>query len=454
MIVLLIQPAFGRKLDRFPTRPPLGLAYLAASLSKSGYECVIVDERPGTEINDLVSKYNPDVIGISVTTWTAKLVLEKVRKIKTSFPSIFCIAGGPHATAMPAEMLSGGFDAVVHGYGEQALVDIVKALNNKESLFEIEGISFIKDEQVFTNEQKKRKTDLDDLPFPAYDKIELKNYEWCSVSSSRGCPIGCTFCSDSYLFGRKINLRSAENFVSELEKLYFNYGVRKFYFVDEQFTFNESRVIEICEKILAKGMKIDWMVNSRVDRVTFEMLSSMKKAGCLSIAYGVESGSEKILKTIHKNIKPEQVINAVTLTKKTGIRAKTSWIVGLPGAISEQVKSIQLMEKALPNHIDVYWLTIYPGTPFWNNPDQYGIHFDPNALPFQANDKLLSKTYWFDYLSKEEIIEVAQLMTTRMLNLGYKIAGLEENDYDLNSKLIATYLRYLNIPTFSHELSK
>ena len=145
---------------------------------------------------------------------------------------------------------------------------------------------------------------------------------------------------------------------------------------------------------------------------------------------------------------------AVALAKQAGLRVKTSWIVGLPGSFDEQLKSIDLMVKTQPNHIDVYWLTVYPGTPFWQNPEKYGIHFDPRDVPLTANTKLASTSYYYDYLTRAQVLEVAEQMTERMVSLGYKVADLDENDYSLDSRFIATYLRYLPAPDYAHELAK
>jgi radical SAM superfamily enzyme YgiQ (UPF0313 family) len=351
-------------------------------------------------------------------------------------------------------MLEGGIDVVVRGYGEKTFVRVLEALAHRGSLGPIAGISFNAGGEFVHNISNDAALDLNALPNPDYAGLDLTSYRWCSISSSRGCPMSCAFCADSHLFGKKLRFRTPENFVSELERIYFDHGLRKFYFVDEQFTFDEQRAIDICQLIVRKGLDIAWIVNSRVDRVSLDLLTNMRQAGCRSVAYGVESGSEQILKTIRKGITPQQVERAVSLTRQAGIRVKTSWIVGLPGDMTEQLKSVALMEKTQPNHIDVYWLTLYPGTPLWNDPARYGIYFDPDDVPLTATAKLHSTSYGYTFMSKAQVIQVAEIINERMLNLGYRIAGLEENDYDPNSKVLASFLRYLDLDSFRHELLK
>jgi anaerobic magnesium-protoporphyrin IX monomethyl ester cyclase len=453
MRVLLIYPALSDRLDRFPTRPPLGLAYLSAVLKQNGHECRLVDEQLEPDLWEVIDHYQPQVVGFSVTTWTFPRVAAKAAALKQKYPQIVCLAGGPHATALPESLLNAGVDIVVRGYGERVLLEVLEALARRQPLTQVAGITYSADGAAVSTAPGVE-PNLNDLPLPDYGQLDLKQYSWCSVSSSRGCPIGCLFCSDSYLFGRHINLRTPAHFVGELEKLYFDYGVRNFYMVDEQFTFQAERVLEICRLIQQKGLEINWTVNSRVDRVRGDVLASMRAAGCRSVAFGVESGSAQILKAIHKSITADQVEQAVALAKQAGMRVKTSWIVGLPGSLAEQLKSIDLMVRAQPNHIDVYWLTVYPGTPFWHHPEKYGIHFDPLDVPLTANAKLASTSYYYDYLTKAQVLEVAEQMTARMVSLGYKVADLDENDYSLDSRFIATFLRYLQTPDYAHELSK
>ena len=442
MDVLLIQPRWGH-ISRFPSRPPLGLAYIAGALKRAGYENHIVDMQvDDTDIQDLISSHTPRLIGFSVTTWTFKQVLEKVKHLKRRFPHLTFVAGGPHATALPEQMLDEGFDAVVRGYGEETIVELVENLDRPDLWADIAGLSYKHNGNVQHNPKRDPPNSLEGLPFPSFDLLNIERYKWCSVSSSRGCPARCIFCADSHLFAKRVLLRPAQSFVDELEWLYREKGVQRFYFVDEQFTFNNSRASEICREIIRREMKIEWLANSRVDRVTPDLLQLMKQAGCISIAFGIESGSDTILRRIHKGARAKTALAAVRMAKAAHIRVKTSWIVGLPGTFEEQLESVDLMQAMEPNQIDVFLLTIYPGTPLWYKAKEFGITIDKDDPPMMSTDKLNSDRYHLDYLSNEEIIQIVSKMETAMIDRGYQIAAPGKENLDPKSKVMTTFLRH------------
>jgi radical SAM superfamily enzyme YgiQ (UPF0313 family) len=242
------------------------------------------------------------------------------------------------------------------------------------------------------------------------------------------------------LFGKHILLRSPQSFVDEIEWLYRERGILRFYLVDEQFTFDNARAKEICRDIIRRGLKIEWLVNSRVDRVSLDLLQLMRRAGCISIAFGVESGSDAILRRIRKGFRAQSALAAVRMAKTAGIRVKTSWIVGLPGALGEQLESIDLMRAMKPNHIDVFLLTIYPGTPLWHRAEEFGIAIDGNDPPLTVTEKLDPARYHLSYLSHEEIVDIASQMEEAMSSLGYRIIFPGEESYDPMSKTMITFL--------------
>lgn len=450
MDVLLIQPRWERT-SRFPSRPPLGLAYVAGALKRVGYDSRIVDMQADdvdiADIEGLIGSHSPKLVGFSVTTWTFRQVLKDAKRLKRRFPHLVLVAGGPHATALPEQMLGAGFDAVVKGYGEETIVELVENLNELDLWANISGLSYRHQGTVWHNPNRRPPGSLEELPFPSFDLLDIDRYKWCSVSSSRGCSAGCLFCADSHpahshLFAKRVLLRSPQSFVDELECLYKEKGIQRFYIVDEQFTFDDSRAREICRGIIQRGIEIKWLVNSRVDKVTIDLLHLMREAGCISIAFGVESGSDAILRRVHKGVRAQTALAAVHMAKAAKIRVKTSWIVGLPGTFAEQIKSIDLMRAMEANHIDVYLLTIYPGTPLWHRAKEFGIVIDRNDPPMTSTDKLNSDRYHLSYLSNEEIIQIVSKMEETMTDRGYQIISPGEESFDPESKTMTTFLRY------------
>lgn len=440
MNALLIQPRWGQ-INRFPSRPPLGLAYIAGALERLGCECRIVDMQVGrADVEGIIESYSPKLIGFSVTTWTYKDVLAGVKLLKQRFPDVIFVAGGPHATALPGQMLDGVFDVVVRGYGEETVSELVENLDKPELLANISGLSYKYGGSVRHNPNRPPPHSLDELPFPSFDLLDIERYKWCSVSSSRGCPAACLFCVDSHLFGKRMLLRSPQSFVDEIEWLYRERGILRFYLVDEQFTFDNPRAKKICRDIIRRGLKIEWLVNSRVDRVSLDLLQLMRRAGCISIAFGIESGSDAILRRIRKGFRSQRALAAVRMAKTAGIRVKTSWLVGLPGALEEQLESIDLMRAMKPNHIDVFLVTIYPGTPLWHRAEEFGIAIDRNDPPLTLTEKLDPDRYYLSYLSHEEIIRIASKMEETMSSLGYRIISPGEESYDPMSKTMITFL--------------
>ena len=189
-----------------------------------------------------------------------------------------------------------------------------------------------------------------------------KYFEFQHLISSRGCPSNCTFCGSPKLWGRKVRFHSAEYFVEQLEQLY-QKGITEFFVSDDTFTMRQDRVIQICKKIIEKELKITWFALSRVNHVNEEMFYWMRKAGCIQISYGVESGSEKIREVMNKNIKTEDIQRAFALTTRYGIVARAYFIYGSPGENGETIQeSIDLIHQIKPLIAIFYPLALFPGT--------------------------------------------------------------------------------------------
>ena len=364
-ILLMIPPVgvlYGSYKDLAPSRPPLGLAYIAAVLEKNNYKVKIFDGGIYTTEEDLskeIEEYKPDLVGMSVTSLTFKEALKSAKKIKELNPEIKIVIGGPHISIdADNTMKYEEFDIGVIGEGEETLLEVVQHFEKNKDLDKIKGILYRKNGKVIKTEDRAPIKNLDDLPFPSrhllpspdkYKQTPFKNtrFPQTSMVSSRGCPYNCTFCSQ-YPFKHMFRFHSAKYVIEEIEHLIKDYGIKEVAFQDDVFTLNKNRVIEICNEIINRKLDITWSCWARVTMVDEELLKLMRKAGCIAISYGIEAADDETLKTIKKNITIEQIKIAVKATNKTGIYCIGHFILGYPFDTRETMKKRLDFAKSLP----------------------------------------------------------------------------------------------------------
>ncbi len=364
--------------------PPLGLSYIAAVLEKEGFNVKAVDlvDTPFESIGAIIRRESPTIVGISCNLtdyrWGAFRLAQITKKVD---PKITVVLGGSHATHLYKQILENfPIDAIVRFEGEQTFLEFVKAVEKGAGFRDIKGLAYIEDGKVILNEARSLVDCLDCLPFPAYHFFDFEGYVHYSspvkfkgkkisevksrnIMASRGCPHDCKYCSINRFWQRKCRLRSASNVVDEIEMLYRNFGVGHFNFFDDAFTLNCDRVIAICKEIIHRQLDISWECVTRVDAVSFDMLLWMKRAGCQSISYGVESGSPAVLKAINKKQTPAQVINAFELTHKAGIKAFILLMIGNPGETENTInETIGLLRIIKPDKIRATLTLVYPAT--------------------------------------------------------------------------------------------
>lgn len=365
MKILLLTPLIGIP----KSEPPLGLCYIQACLDKEGYkENKIVDIYDSyNQIEKIIKEYSPDVVGIACFTTYRNSSFKLANIAKKVNPKIKTVLGGPHATFMWEQIINNfsSVDFIVIGEAEETMVELVKSLDKGTSLKDVMGIAFREDGKALMTGCRVPMKNLDELPFPSYRDIDLKKYAIpcppltttnevkANIVSSRGCYGNCTFCSTKVFWGNW-RARSAKNVVDEIEWLYNMQNVRFFSFSDDIFTTDINRVIDICKDILNRGLKIKWFCETRVNNISLELFENMKKAGCYLVQFGVESGSEKILKSINKNVTKDQIINAFKLAKQAGLQTEVLIMVGNQG---EDWGTIKETEELL-THIDADILII------------------------------------------------------------------------------------------------
>jgi radical SAM superfamily enzyme YgiQ (UPF0313 family) len=342
---------------------------VGAVLKEHHYDVEILDwheiNRTPQKIKEGLAQKKPDVIGFSVLHGNRWAAIEIARAAKRLNPKTRIVFGGIGATFLWEHLLTHfpEVEAVVLGEGEGTFLNLVRHFEKKQDqgIEEIRGIAYRKEGKPFKTGEPEFIKDIDSLPIPA------KHFTYQHVSSSRGCAWNCSFCGSPQFWGRNVRWRSPENFIEEVERLY-RKGVGFFYFSDDTFTMKPKRVIEICKRIIEKNLRISWYAISRVDQVDEEMLYWMRRAGCIQISYGVESGSPKIRKTLGKQVKTEQVRKAFALTTRYGILSRAYFIYGAPGESWGTIQeTIDLMDEIKPLSAIFYILDVFPGTRLYSD---------------------------------------------------------------------------------------
>lgn len=360
--------------------PPINILYLAAVLKKEGFELQVLDEDPyKTDIISRVKEFNPDIIGISFLTPCYSRAHFIIKSLKKILPQKIYCAGGVHTTVLPKEvLLDFGLDFCIIGEGEETLLEVCKKIRDKEDYYDTEGICFSKDGEVVITPLRELIKDLDSLPFPATELLDFRKYlappglirglamnRTTAIMTLRGCPFICSFCGSKNVYRRVMRYRSIESVVDEIKLLIKNYKIKGLFILDECFTLNRERAFKLCDEL--KKMNIKWGCQTRVNLVDEEVVKKLKESGCIEISYGVESGSEKILKILKKGTIPEMDIKAFDLCRKYGVRTTANFMVGNPYEDREDLEKTFKLAKRLKATYTVFHITTpFPGTELYD----------------------------------------------------------------------------------------
>ena len=322
--------------------PPLGLMYIAGYLLKQGkHDVKIVDcqveEYGFREAESFIRSYKPDVVGLTVMTFTLIDCMRIAKIAKTVNTECIVVFGGPHPHIFPKETINlPNVDFLVMGEGEATFSELLDNLGNAGGLGKIKGLAFKDKGKIVINPLPGLIENLDKLPFPARELTPYKKYSSLlakrspitTMITSRGCPYKCIFCDRPHL-GKMFRARSAGNVVEEMKECV-RLGINEILVYDDTFTIDRKRVLDVCDAIIKEKLDIGWDIRARVNTVDYEMLKKLKKAGCERIHYGVESGNPDVLKVLRKGITLDQVRKAFALTKKVGISTLGYFMIGSP----------------------------------------------------------------------------------------------------------------------------
>ena len=400
--------------------PPLGLLYLAAYLEKfSSHEVSVVDsqveEMSYPQLEATIATHEPDVVGITAMTFTLIDVIKTARLAKKIDPAIPVVLGGPHVHLFPNETIAlPEVDYLVLGEGEEAFHHLLENLGHPEKLAEIRGLVFREDGHVINTGLRPFRENLDELPFPArhltpyrkYSSLMAKRQPITTMFTSRGCPYKCIFCDRPHL-GKLFRARSASNVADEMEEC-IGLGIREFLIYDDTFTIHRQRVIDICDEIIRRKLDVGWDVRARVNTVDEEMLRKMRKAGCERIHYGVEAGTDRVLKILRKGITVEEARRAFRLTKEAGIDTLAYFIIGSPTETLEDISETMKLARELdPDYVHITIMTPFPGT------ELYAWGLREGRIPRDVWREFASDPrpgfqppYWEESFTREELLEL------------------------------------------------
>ncbi|MFH1106164.1 MAG: radical SAM protein [Candidatus Aenigmatarchaeota archaeon] len=379
--VLLVNPSYDYPLvkkEKFlyynKIWPPICLANCAAMLEKSGFEVKILDANAERLDADQVSKAASGYEKIFITSspldrWqcphpSINPFLDVVRKVGENNPDAEIFVMGTHGTIRPNEILEmTKAKCVIRGEPEQVVLEIC----NSKDLKKIGGITFKAGKKTISTPDRKP-FDLDALPTPAYHLLPLEKYfydmlgkNFMLFEGSRGCPFNCVFClKKTYGSYRK---KSSKKLIDEVRLAIEKFGIKTAYFIDLEFTINKKLVADLCDFLIEKKYDFKWCCQGRFDTIDTDLLVRMKQAGCVLMHYGVETGSEKIMKMINKNITFEQIENGMKLTKDAGISTACFFILGFPTETSEDMeKTVKFAIKLNPTYASFHIAIPYPET--------------------------------------------------------------------------------------------
>lgn len=371
--------------------PPLGLLYIAASLRSVRQDEIKVSDAfcENLEQDEFVSRVmreRPDVFGINCSTHTFLSTIETLKRVSEVLPDTTLVLGGFHAT-FAAERILRDYpfvDYIVKGEAERSFPKLLERIESGKSPSDVEGLCYSEDGKVVDNHAVLI-DDLDSLPFPARDLAQEVEYgyfhkgirltfgKFTTVSSSRGCPHRCSYCSCSAFSERRWRARSPENVVDELEQLY-SEGYECAVFVDDNLTHNRKRIEKMCDLIQSRRIKMQFYCEGRVDNAPYDLIRKMKKAGFGVIYFGIESPQKHVLEYYRKTITAEQAEKAIHDSKRAGMLVVTSYIVGAPVESADDMKKTEeFIRKVRPQALQVNILDCLIGTEIWADLEKEGI---------------------------------------------------------------------------------
>lgn len=448
MKLVLIVPNF----DTYVITPQLGVMYLSSYLKKFGHEVKIIDALRDNlsykQIMEIVEKEQPQAVGIHCLSSFLQQVIDITKLLKEKNYKVF--VGGVHPTFSPrSTLVDTGADYVICGEGEIPLLKLVENNFVNNSIQGVYSIDDLQSDEFLIDGSPVLKGEvienLDEIPFPDWDQcppnsfphaphaISAKGYPIGIVTTSRGCPFRCTFCS-SHNFYKGVRFRSVDNVIAEIKLLIEKYHIKELQFIDDNLTLKKSYALEVCERMIKEGLVIDWSpINGiRADAFDEELALKMKESGCYLVDFGIEAVNAQILKNIKKGETIETITKAIECSHKAGLITIGNFIFGLPGDTKATVEeAIDYAVKSKLDRAGFFALNVLPGSDIANELKKQGVEIKTSAL-FSTSTHLVSelsskeiekyvqKAYWRFYFRPKILFNILKTIPLRQYKYLFK----------------------------------
>ena len=395
MRFLFINPFYP--VEELPS-PPLGVGYLAATLERAGIEVrvydLVVSRYAPEKLEAIMADFQPDVVGATSVTMTFTSAIRAIEEAKRIDPRVVTAMGGAHVSYCAEKTLRQhpGLDVVAMGEGETMILELCEAAAGTRSWDSVKGLVWRDGDELRNNGGREGWIDVNTLPIPARHLTPLARYRAIrtpiSMTTSRGCPFQCIFCTGRKLVGPSIRWRHAENVVDEMAHIA-SMGFHQVNLADDLFTARKPHAYAVCDEIIRRGVEVTWTSFANVNTVDVPLLSRMREAGCVTVSFGLESGNQEILRNVKKGTKIPNILKAVEACREAGVLAHGSFIVGLPGETTETLRETIEFSKLLREMgamTGFHMLAPFPGTPVYDEAEKFGIRIlTENWDDFHAN---------------------------------------------------------------------
>lgn len=436
--------------------PPLGILYLSAVVKQRGHQTAFIDgqDLPMAEVVRKLLEHEPDVVGLSCTSFAWPRSAELCRLLKEARPELITLVGGPHVTGVMTQILDEeAVDYGLSGDAEEGMGLLADALASGQTPGELDipGLIYRDAEGKPAFQPYRFFRKLDELPLPDYDLVDIRDYPpsiafynrlpSMTMMTTRGCPADCSFCDASSNF----RVRSIDNVMEEIHYLKERFGLRHILFYDEDLPLAKKRLHDLCRRMIDQELNISWCCNSRADSLDEETLDLMKAAGCWRILVGMETGSQEMLDKVMKGTTLEELKSKTKLIRRKGIEVLGTFILGFPEETYEM--GLQTIKFAIECDLDYaifLKMTPFPGTALSHGIEQHGrltgvyvpnlISFIPNTMTEEELAKLSVEAIRRFYMRPSYLIKRGLKMRSwrdleRNLRGFFSFLGLKPDEY-------------------------